>query len=271
MSINKKNVIDFFLSHCPQFKLEDIKKIQKIHSGYTNFSYKLLTKNNEFFQVRFSKENDLVDRNNEKNIINLVGFNKYFLYLDERGNAIKKWIFGKTLLRKNIDEEFINLLLTEIDYLHSIKYNEQILKHNYTDVLKNKKISKKYLNIYSKCLNILDDKKWVLSHNDLNLQNMIFNHNKIIFIDYEWSRINHPLWDIVNFVRETKLNNFLINKIILKLQVDNLDFYKMLYICLCFAHDWALSNKLNLKIFIYKINNFLQLRKIYKFLKKFNI
>lgn len=270
MNINKKNAIDFFLKKCPKFESNDIKKISKIHSGYTNFSYKLVTKNNEIFQIRFSKENDLVDRLNEKNVIDLVGFKKYFLYLDKSGNAIKQWIPGEILKPKNINEKFINLLLEKINLLHKTKYNNQILKHQYNDVIDNKKVSKKYLSMYEKCLNILNNQEWVLSHNDLNLQNMILSNHGLIFIDYEWARINHPLWDIVNFVRETKLSESLINMIISKLQIDHLTFNKMLYICLCFAQDWALSNKQTLKIIIYRFNNFLKLKKLYKFLEKFN-
>lgn len=270
MNINKKNAIDFFLKKCPTFTRKDIKTISKIHSGYTNFSYKLTTKNNEIFQIRFSKENDLVDRSNEKKVIDLVDFRKYFLYLDENGNAIKKWISGDIVKSKNVDDKFIDLLLQEIDLLHQIKFDNKILKHTYTNILNNQKISKKYLNMYKKCLNILNDKKWVLSHNDLNLQNMIFNKNKLIFIDYEWARINHPLWDIVNFMRETKLSKSMIERIISKLNIDYLMFNKMSYICLCFAQDWALSNKQTLKIIIYRFINFLKLKKSYKFLKKFN-
>lgn len=271
MNINKKNAIDFFLEKCPKFEKKDILKISKIHSGYTNFSYKLVTRNNEMFQVRFSKSNDLVDRENEQKVINLTHFNKYFLYLDEKGNAIKQWIIGDIYDQKNIDEKFIDLLLQEIDLLHKTKYDNEILKHDYENVLNNHKIAKKYLNMYEKCLNILNNEKWVLSHNDLNLENMLFCNHKLIFIDYEWARINHPLWDIINFVRETKLSESLINLIISKLKIDFLTFNKMLYICLCFAHDWALSNKQTFKIFIYRFNNFLKLKKIYKLLEKFNV
>ncbi len=71
-------------------------------------------------------------------------------------------------------------------------------------------------------------------------------------------------------MRETKLSESMIERIISKLNIDYLMFNKMSYICLCFAQDWALSNKQTLKIIIYRFINFLKLKKSYKFLKKFN-
>ena len=67
----------------------------------------------------------------------------------------------------------------------------------------------KALNLYNELLQ--DGANKVLSHNDLHRANLIWNQ-KYYFLDWEYSGVNHPCFDIASLVKSLKLDKNQINE-----------------------------------------------------------
>lgn len=267
--VEKKFASTFFVKNVKQYQFEDLVEVKKIHNGYTNLSFLIKTKDNQQYQLRFAKNNEIVDRNNEQKIILFLKKQDY-LYLDKYGNYIKKWIIGENLDINSINEELISKLINKINKFHEIDVRElDILRHDYNKVLNSTKIAKKYLDKYRECLHVTTNKEWIFSHNDLNPDNILIAPNKdIIFIDFEWSRINHPDWDIINFARETNFSFTSLEKIAQQANISKENFFKMYFICLCFAYNWTFENSFSYAIWKYRLKTKKKLVSAYRFLEK---
>ena len=64
-------------------------------------------------------------------------------------------------------------------------------------------------NLYNELLQ--DGTNKVLSHNDLHLANLLWN-KKYYFLDWEYSGVNHPCFDIASLVKSLKLDKSQINE-----------------------------------------------------------
>jgi thiamine kinase-like enzyme len=184
----KNKAIHLFVNHT-KYRKQDIVKIKPIHNGYTNISFKFTTSDKQNYQIRISNTKN-VDRANEKHILDLVKF-PYFIYFDiKTGNAIKKWIDGK---HPNIfTEQFLKQLLIEINHIHQIKIIKPILKHDYFDCFKKAKLPEMHKNKYLQLINKYKNLSLMLCHNDLNAENVLIDKKqRLIFIDYEWGRLNN--------------------------------------------------------------------------------
>jgi thiamine kinase-like enzyme len=83
-------------------------------------------------------------------------------------------------------QEFLQKLVSEINWLHQTKFTSKILKHNYFDAIKYAKLSTKHHQKYYVLLNKYHNLPLCLSHNDLSADNLLLTVKKqIIFIDYE--------------------------------------------------------------------------------------
>lgn len=234
---------------------DEIIKIKEIHKGYTNVSFAFYTIDNNKYQVRIAGSNQIVDRNNERNVLTLIEESNYIHY-DKHGNVIKKWINGTNPSLFLKTKKIIRLVLKEIDILHNVDIsNSKIVKHDslsffdLTDWSKNNVDKEKYLELLKEFKNI----KLVLSHNDINLDNIVYQKNKLTLIDYEWGRINYYYWDISNFFRETNLSykwiNFITN-IAPEYKKDIL--IKFIYFSTCFAFQWTFAMQQTPKILKYR-------------------
>lgn len=263
----KKVVIKYFTEQLKQYQISDIIKFKKIHQGYTNLSFYIETKDGQAYQFRIPQNNDLVNRENEKKIISMID-HKDYLFFSESGIFIKKWTKGRNLNLNDVkNDDFWLTLRHEIETLHKTKNSIEILKMDYDNIdkIKNKKIS----NLYYEFLKVINEKEWVISHNDLNYDNIIFTEDKKLkLIDYEWARLNHPTWDIVNFCREGKINFEKITKIADIFEISHIEFFKIYYLCLCLAYQWSKKMPLSLKILKYRIDSYLKIKKTFSFLKK---
>jgi thiamine kinase-like enzyme len=65
----------------------------------------------------------------------------------------------------------------------------------------------------------------VFSHNDLHQKNLLWN-NKYYFLDWEYSGLNHPCFDIASLVKSFRLNQRQINELALGYKV-NKNFFHM--------------------------------------------
>jgi thiamine kinase-like enzyme len=92
----------------------------------------------------------------------------------------------------------------QITKLHQIKAKE-IKHHDYLDCMDKSKLPIRHYQAYMRLINKYKKLPLVLSHNDLSPDNLLWNGAEVIFIDYEWARMNNKYWDLANFIRETGL------------------------------------------------------------------
>lgn len=264
---DKKQAINLFVSKT-QYQESDIKKTKEIHLGYTNKSFLFILKNKEKYQVRLGKNNDIVDRDIENKISSIL-YKNFFIYLDENGNAIKRWIEGynpKFIINK---KKMLTKLVRSIYKLHSLdkstlnikvqdyyEYTNQSIKTNYWE----------WFNLYSSILDKHKDLELVFSHNDINPLNMIYEkHSKeIILIDYEWARLNNRYWDLANFFRETNLKiKWLkyMTSIYPHLSYETL--LEFCFVCTFFAHQWSFKMNQTRKLRKYQRRNLKRLKFFY--------
>ena len=174
-----------------------------------------------------------VDRQNEINIlkaINHLGLSPEVLYYDiDTGILIWKFISG---VEPSPAENKSNLhslrdLGASLSSLHSLPIpentvdifsNSMILYRSLLDNSSEKILFDKALALFNKLEQ--DGAKRVLSHNDLHQKNILWN-KKYYFIDWEYSGLNHPCFDIASLVRSFKLNQSQINELSIGYKVNN--------------------------------------------------
>ena len=174
-----------------------------------------------------------VDRQNEINIlkaINHLGLSPEVLYYDiDTGILIWKFISG---VEPSPAENKSNLhslrdLGASLYSLHSLPIpentvdifsNSMILYRSLLDNSSEKILFDKALALFNKLEQ--DGAKRVLSHNDLHQKNILWN-KKYYFIDWEYSGLNHPCFDIASLVRSFKLNQSQINELSIGYKVNN--------------------------------------------------
>ena len=174
-----------------------------------------------------------VDRQNEINIlkaINHLGLSPEVLYYDiDTGILIWKFISG---VEPSPAENKSNLhslrdLGASLSSLHSLPIpentvdifsNSMIVYRSLPDNSSEKILFDKALALFNKLEQ--DGAKRVLSHNDLHQKNILWN-KKYYFIDWEYSGLNHPCFDIASLVRSFKLNQSQINELSIGYKVNN--------------------------------------------------
>jgi hypothetical protein len=85
---DKQKAINFFIKHT-SYTARDIQDISQLHNGFTNISFKFKTRERKIYQVRLSKQPDVVDRTNEFKAIKAANFDYFVYYEPKSGNAIK--------------------------------------------------------------------------------------------------------------------------------------------------------------------------------------
>jgi len=74
--------------------------------------------------------------------------------------------------------------------------------------LLSKWINKEELAFIHKAIEPLEHQHLVFSHNDLLANNILIknSNNKYVFIDYEYSTYNYPIYDIANYFNEFEVD-----------------------------------------------------------------
>lgn len=150
-----------------------------------------------------------------------------------RGKKIIRKIFeGKTIKSWNTDKK--NSLINAIENFHKLpKHNAPIfnwkLYNHFSYVLSDSQF-KKFNSLIDKI-----DKELVLSHNDINNNNLLWNGDYIKLIDFEWASLNHPYFDYVNF--------YIHEDIILKDNFDQKEWNNVLFLTLCYFLMWSEKHK----------------------------
>jgi len=197
----KKNILDIFSE--TNHKISQIRLIRNGETSYTYFGYfdnkksifKILKKNadknleNNFYSQKIS--NQIVKENLFPKII----------YSDQKNSLyVYEYFEGKEL--QTLTKELIIMIGSKLKKLHSLDLNKNLNSFESQIYLyihkinenKNNKILKEGIKLYTKLKNNKFDN--VVSHNDLNNSNILFNNYEIRFIDYDYLSINDRFCDL---------------------------------------------------------------------------
>lgn len=188
-------------------------ELKETSYGITNQNFIVKTENNTYF-CRIPKDTFFIkNKDNEKEAINTLKGESYFLdpvYYDanllitEFQKNAKTFISSKNLssiieiariLKKFHNKKFeTSAVFNPLETLEKYSYQLQNPKINFDDY-------KELLESFSK--HYKPDR---LCHNDLKEGNLLFANNKIYLLDYEYSGLNDPYFDIASFIAENDLN-----------------------------------------------------------------
>lgn len=205
---------------------KECRTISELTDGFSNENYLI----NCAYVLRLPKENSdpTIDRRLENKIYNsiepLLISEKVINFDEETGVKISKFVHNAHPYINKPTLAQLNYVVKTLKKLHNSSLNVnkdyQLLdKLNvYKSVLNESQfIDKEYEN------NILEEYKkvslnedLVLCHNDLVKGNMLFKHNGVVLIDWEYASMNYPYFDLASLISENNLDeesaNFVIQK-----------------------------------------------------------
>ena len=207
----KKNILDIFseTNHTiSQLRLIRNGETSSTYFGYFNNKksiFKILKKNmdknleNNFYGQKIS--NQIVKENLFPKIIYSDHKNSLYVY---------EYFEGKEL--QTLNKELIIMIGSKLKKLHSLDLNKNLNSfesqiylyiHNINEN-KNNKILKEGIKLYTKLKNNKFDN--VVSHNDLNNSNILFNNYEVRFIDYDYLSINDRFCDLARICSSYKFS-----------------------------------------------------------------
>jgi thiamine kinase-like enzyme len=198
------------------FKNNKIIKIKKLkNQGLCNTIYKIQTlKKNYLLRVFKYTHTNKQSRKNELKI-QISAYKKDIaakIYIHDKKNSLMICDFLKGKHKEKLETKDIKRLAKSIKTLHTIKTNDKTYKlkddfKNYKKILKDQKskqLIRSSLNELKKTKKYKFEK--VLSHHDLNKNNILFYKNKVKFIDWEFACVNDRFFDLANICFEFNLN-----------------------------------------------------------------
>ena len=207
----KKNILDIFSE--TNHKISQLRLIRNGETSFTYFGYfnnkksifKILKKNtdknleNNFYSQKIS--NQIVKENLFPKIIYSDHKNSLYVY---------EYFEGKEL--QTLNKELIIMIGSKLKKLHSLDLNKNLNSFESQIYLyihkinenKNNKILKEGIKLYTKLKNNKFDS--VVSHNDLNNSNILFNNYEVRFIDYDYLSINDRFCDLARICSSYKFS-----------------------------------------------------------------
>lgn len=209
------NSIKKMLSKILNISEDSICSIESI-GGMTNKSFKVFI-NNEYYILRIPGNGTvkIISRPDEKYnslIANDLGLDTDILYFDEEnGVKIAKYINNaqtinpETAKKKENMIETTNLLRTlhksnmkfsnEFNVFKKIEEYEKLLKESNGTNFKDYSIVKQQVLKLKEVLNNLGEES-VPCHNDTVPENLVKSDDKLYLVDWEYSGMNDPMWDL---------------------------------------------------------------------------
>ena len=207
----KKNILDIFSE-----TNHKISKLRLIRNGKTSFTY-FGYFNNKKSIFKILKKN--TDKNLENNfysqkISNQIARENLFpkiIYSDHKNSLyVYEYFEGKEL--QTLNKELIITIGSKLKKLHSLDLDKNLNSFESQIYLyiqkinenKNNKILKEGIKLYTKLKNNKFDN--VVSHNDLNNSNILFNNYEVRFIDYDYLSINDRFCDLARICSSYKFS-----------------------------------------------------------------
>ena len=207
----KKNILDIFSE--TNHKISQLRLIRNGETSSTYFGYF----NNKKSIFKILKKN--MDKNLENNfygqkISNQIVKENLFpkiIYSDHKNSLyVYEYFEGKEL--QTLNKELIIMIGSKLKKLHSLDLNKNLNSFESQIYLyihkinknKNNKILKEGIKFYTKLKNNKFDN--VVSHNDLNNSNILFNNYEVRFIDYDYLSINDRFCDLARICSSYKFS-----------------------------------------------------------------
>lgn len=259
-----KNILDnpayLFAIHMDQ-EVENIINVQTI-GGMTNKNFLITLKNMKQYVLRLAgpSSNILIDRNNEYAnhclIKDLLITPQVIIFDKNSGIKITEYIPNAETITPLTIHNYHDLIVDLLNHLHhsNIELNnifdfEHVYQH-YRQLAKYKNIKLDYsFQLFEEKLMYLYEYLQHLGidlkpcHNDLVAENFILqrnlkDNNRIYLIDWEYSGMNDPLWDIASLFSETQATYeieqaflekyFVHNAVDISLSRQKIDIFKIL-------------------------------------------
>ena len=207
----KKNILDIFSE--TNHKISQLRLIRNGETSSTYFGYF----NNKKSIFKILKKN--MDKNLENNfygqkISNQIVKENLFpkiIYSDHKNSLyVYEYFEGKEL--QTLNKELIIMIGSKLKKLHSLELDKNLNSFESQIYLyiqkinqnKNNKILKEGIKLYTKLKNNKFDN--VVSHNDLNNSNILFNNHEVRFIDYDYLSINNRFCDLARICSSYKFS-----------------------------------------------------------------
>lgn len=214
----KTQEIKNLLTTILDIKLVDIDEVEVL-GGMTNRNY-LVTINNKKYVLRIAGAGttNIINRYSEKinaKEVSKIGVDKELIYFNEEtGVKISEYIEKAETLNPETSKKNINLLLTSnlLKRLHTSNIKFENRFNVFDEIKKYESLIRNKEAIYTKYENYLENREHIFNlekilkkngmiivacHNDTVPENFIKNDkNEIFLIDWEYSGMNDPMWDL---------------------------------------------------------------------------
>ena len=202
---------------------KEIEKIEPL-GGMTNRNYLIFSKNNKYvFRKSGEGTSEIISRSNEINNckkIKELGIDANLLVFNEKtGVKITKYIENAQTLNPDTVIFYLEEVAKTLRKLHTSKIEFNNIFNPFEEMKKyeelSQKLNGKFYEGYEEVKKIVFslrekmeklDIQLVSCHNDTVPENFIKSGNKLYLIDWEYSGLNDPMWDLAAISIESKLS-----------------------------------------------------------------
>ncbi|MCV3753300.1 hypothetical protein OF364_00510 [Mycoplasma enhydrae] len=193
---------------------KEIKNARFYYNQFNNL-YFIAQYKNVWVQIKIPKNRHMRDYSNEQTVVK--NFKDYLFVKD--GIIIKKWFPGVDLFQIKLTNKIVFSVLNCIKNFQSL--NLKVKKFNWN---KFKICDKKYHELLHK----YKDDELVLSHNNIQKNNIIINkYGFVKMVDFEYASLNNKYFDLVSLYLYTGIDK---NMIIEFFDLEEQKFYDFLYL-----------------------------------------
>ncbi|CAM9153211.1 phosphotransferase [Mycoplasma marinum] len=205
----KNKAIELFIDKT-KYSKDQIKQINKIENGFSNnANFLFLLDNGDKFQVKIPKgKNTLFPDIKSAFLYD----SSIYIYLNENGLMIKKWIEGKHV--DFSEEKHARWVLDEIQKLHNIKIeSNEMGMYDINAYRKKTNIPTKFLKEFDVLSTELQKYEISFIHGDINPKNVLVTKSRALLIDFEWSKNGYSILDYAYLIAFSKININLVSKV----------------------------------------------------------
>ena len=207
----KKNILDIFSE--TNHKISQLRLIRNGETSFTYFGY--FNNKKSIFKILKKNMNKNLENNfYSQKISNQIVKEKLFpkiIYSDYKNSLyVYEYFKGKEL--QTLNKDLIITIGLKLKKLHSLDLDKNLNSFESQIYLyiqkinenKNNQILKEGIKFYTKLKNNKFDN--VVSHNDLNNSNILFNNYEVSFIDYDYLSINDRFCDLARICSSYKFS-----------------------------------------------------------------